>query len=113
VQLKDFSVISPQLRLTGTGALTYEKGKPMLGQSLAMQMQMGVLGDMETLFATVGKTSDQKDELGYTKISRPIKIGGTPANPDTSDLYAFLKEAGASALGRSALHLLDIFGNKK
>jgi len=112
VLLKDFSVISPQLRLTGTGTLTYEKGKPMLEQSLAMLLQMGVRGDIGTLMATVGKTSDQTDELGYTKIDRPIKIGGTPAKPDTSDLYAFLKEAGASALGRSALHLLDLLGNK-
>jgi hypothetical protein len=112
VQLKNFSVISQQLRLTGTGEITYEKGKPVLEQSLAMQMQIGVRGDIETLMATIGKTSDQTDELGYTKVDRPIKIGGTPANPDTSDLYAFLKEAGASALGRSALHLLGIFDNK-
>jgi hypothetical protein len=111
VQLEDFSVISQQLRLTGTGTLTYEKGKPMLGQSLAMQIKMGVRGDIGTLMDTVGKTSDRTDDLGYTEIDRPIKIGGTPANPDTSDLYAFLKEAGASALGRSALHLLDMFGN--
>jgi hypothetical protein len=108
VQLKDFSVISQQLRLTGTGTLTYEKGKPMLGQSLAMLIQIGVQGDIGTLMATIGKTSTQTDELGYTKVDRPIKIGGTPANPDASDLYAFLKEAGASALGRSALHLLNL-----
>ncbi len=112
VQLKNFSVISQQLRLTGTGAITYEKGKPVLEQSLALQIQMGVRGDIETLMATIGKTSNQTDELGYTKIDRPIKIGGTPANPDTSDLYAFLKEAGRSALGRSALHLLDMIGNR-
>jgi hypothetical protein len=108
VQLKDFSVISQQLRLTGTGMLTYEKGKPMLGQSLAMQIQIGVRGDIGTLMATIGKTSTQTDELGYAKVDRPIKIGGTPANPDVSDLYAFLKEAGESTLGHSALHLLNL-----
>ncbi|HTB79518.1 MAG TPA: AsmA family protein [Opitutaceae bacterium] len=113
VQLKDFSVISQQLRLTGTGGLTYEKGKSMLDQKLALQLQMGVLGDMETLMAALGKVSTDKDELGYTKVSRPIKIGGTPTNPDTSDLYAFLKEAGVSAATRAAERLLNLFGGKK
>ncbi len=113
VQLKDFSVISQQLRLTGTGGLTYEKGKSMLDQKLALQLQMGVLGDMETLMAALGKVSTDKDELGYTKVSRPIKIGGTPTNPDTSDLYAFLKEAGVSAAARAAERLLNLFGGKK
>ena len=107
VQLKDFSVISQQLRLTGTGTLAYEKAKPILDQKLALQIQIGVRDDFETLFGAIRKTSTDKDDLGYTKVSRPIKIAGTPTNPDTSDLYAFLLEGLAS---RGVERLLNIKG---
>ena len=92
VQLKDFSVISQQLRITGTGALAYEKAKPILDQKLTLQIQIGVRDDFETLFNAIRKLSTEKDDLGYTKVSRPIKISGTPTHPDTSDLYLFLAE---------------------
>ncbi len=111
VELKDFSVISQQLRLTGTGALTYEKGTPILDQKLALQIQISVRGDFETLFGAIRKVSTDQDELGYTKVSRPIKIGGTPTQPDTSDLYLFLAEGlGTRAIEHYLPKLLNIFG---
>jgi len=101
VQLKDFSVISQELRITGTGTLTYEKAKPVLDQQLALQIQIGVRDNFETLFNVIRKVSADKDDLGYSKVSRPIKIGGTPTNPDTSDLYVFLAEGlGTRAIER-------------
>ncbi|HXC03071.1 MAG TPA: hypothetical protein VNU49_10535 [Opitutaceae bacterium] len=90
VQLKDFSVISQSLRIVGTGTITYEKGQPILGQPLAMQIQMGARDEFATLFNSIRKLSSATDELGYAKVSRPIKITGTPAHPDDSDLYLFL-----------------------
>jgi len=101
IQLKDFSVISQELRITGTGGLTYEKAKPVLDQPLALQIQLGVRDNFETLFNVIRKVSSEKDDLGYSKVSRAIKIGGTPANPDTDDLYRFLGEGlGTRAIER-------------
>jgi hypothetical protein len=111
VQLKDFSVISQSLRIVGTGTITYEKGKPILDQSLAMQIQMGARDDFATLFDAIRKLSSETDELGYTKVSRPIKITGTPTNPDTNDLYKFLAEGvGQRAIEHYIPSLLNLFG---
>lgn len=101
IQLKDFSVISQELRITGSGGLTYEKARPILDQKLALQIQLGVRGNFETLFNAIRKVSADKDDLGYSKVNRAIKIGGTPTHPDTSDLYVFLAEGlGTRAIER-------------
>ena len=111
VKLKDFSVISQGLRIVGTGTLTYEKDKPLLEQSLAMQIQMGARDEFATLFDAIRKLSSETDELGYTKVSRPIKITGTPAHPDTSDLYVFLMEGvGQRAIEHYIPQLLNLIG---
>ncbi|MGA3007454.1 MAG: hypothetical protein ABSE59_06140, partial [Opitutaceae bacterium] len=111
VQVKDFSVISQPLRVTGTGRLTYQKGVSLLNQSLALQIQLAARDDFATLFDALRKLSSEKDELGYTRVSRPIEIAGTPAHPDTDDLYAFLEEGGASrTLDRYLPKLLNLFG---
>jgi len=111
VQLKDFSVISQGLRIVGTGTLTYEKGKPLLDQSLAMQIQLGARDEFATLFDAIRKLSSETDELGYTKVSDPIKITGTPAHPDTSDLYIFLaKGVGQRAIEHYIPQILNLFG---
>jgi hypothetical protein len=111
VRLKDFSVISQGLRIVGTGTITYEKGKPILDQSLAMQIQMGARDEYATLFNSIRKLSSETDELGYTKVSRPIKIAGTPAHPDTNDLYKFLAEGvGQRAIEHYLPNLLNVFG---
>ncbi|HEV8073389.1 MAG TPA: hypothetical protein VGP21_04585 [Opitutaceae bacterium] len=111
IQLKDFSVISQGLRIVGTGTLTYEKDKPILDQSLAMQIQMGARDEFATLFDAIRKLSSETDELGYTKVSRPIKITGTPTNPDTNDLYKFLAEGvGQRAIEHYIPQLLNLFG---
>jgi hypothetical protein len=111
VQLKDFSVISQSLRIVGTGKITYEKGQPILGQPLAMQIQMGARDEFATMFDAIRKLSSDTDELGYTKVSRPIKITGTPTNPDTNDLYKFLAEGvGQRAIEHYIPSLLNLFG---
>jgi hypothetical protein len=111
VQLKDFSVISQGLRIVGIGTLTYEKDQPILEQSLAMQIQMGARDEFATLFNAIRKLSSETDELGYTKVSRPIKITGTPTHPDTTDLYKFLVEGvGQRAIEHYIPKLLNLFG---
>jgi hypothetical protein len=111
VQLKDFSMISQGLRIVGTGTLTYEKGRPMLEQSLAMQIQLGARDEFATLFDAIRKLSLETDELGYTKVSEPIKITGTPAHPNTSDLYVFLaKGVGQRAIEHYIPQILNLFG---
>jgi hypothetical protein len=111
VQAKDFSVISQGLRIVGTGTLTYVKSKPILDQSLDMQIQMGARDEYATLFNSIRKLSSETDELGYTKVSRPIKITGTPTHPDTTDLYKFLAEGvGQRAIEHYIPQLLNLFG---
>jgi hypothetical protein len=84
--LKDFTLISPNVRLGGVGQVTYAAGKPLLQQALDMQITMGARGRLGELLGRVKLLKPEKDNLGYAVLSAPIKIGGTLAETDTSDL---------------------------
>lgn len=83
--LHDFSLISPNVRLGGSGQLVYAPGKPVLQQTLDMQLTLGARGPLAEMLEKVKLLKPEKDNLGYSAFSAPIRIGGTLANTDTSD----------------------------
>ncbi len=84
--LQDFTLISPNVRLGGAGVVTYVPGKPLLQQALDMQVSLGARGRLGELFGQLKMLKPEKDPLGYSTLTTPIKIGGTLASTDTSDL---------------------------
>ena len=98
--IKDFVLISPEVRLGGTGAIHYAPDVPVLAQSLQAQLTLGTRGQLGDLMKRAGLLEDQQDNLGYSAFSVPLKLGGTLANPDTSAIRNALL---SSALLRSGL----------
>ena len=100
VKLSDFSLVSPNVRLQGDGQVTYQAGKSLLDQPLQMRVNMGVMGQMESLLTKAKSSllSGERDDLGYMKLKEPFVIGGTLGKPDPSQLYTML--------GRSLLDIL-------
>ncbi|MEO6874025.1 MAG: hypothetical protein ABI222_04310 [Opitutaceae bacterium] len=108
LQIKDFSLISPEVRLGGTGTLLYAEGVPLVSQALDLQLTLGVRGHLADLMKRAGLLEKQQDGLGYAAFSVPLTVGGTPAKPDTSAIRRALLN---SALERSGL-LDSVFGGK-
>ncbi|ACB77075.1 hypothetical protein [Opitutus terrae] len=88
--LQDFTLISPTVRLAGAGKLDYVPGRPLLQQALDLQINLGARGRLGELLGKVKLLKAETDNLGYSAFSTPIKIGGTLAHTDTSDLQTKL-----------------------
>lgn len=56
-------------------------------------LAIGTRDDMATLFDGMGLLVDEPDADGYRTLYRPLVIGGTLAEPDTSDLWQLLDNA--------------------
>ena len=100
LQLKDFSLISPEVRLSGTGEIRQVAGVPVLAQPLDLQLNLGARGKLGDLIRRAGLLETRQDSLGYAAFAVPLRIGGTLGNPDTNAIRTALLN---SALERSGL----------
>ena len=99
-QLKDFSLISPEVRIVGEGEVRYTENVPILAQPMTLQLNLGARGKLGDLIKRAGLLDARQDNLGYAAFAVPLKIGGTLANPDTNEIRSALLN---SALERSGL----------
>jgi hypothetical protein len=84
--LKDFTLISPEVRLTGGGTIQHVEGIALLAQPLNLQLNLGARGKLADLMKRAGLLEDKKDNLGYAAFVTPIKIAGTLEKTNTSEL---------------------------
>jgi hypothetical protein len=84
--LKDFTLIAPEIRLTGGGQATHQAGTPLLDETLAMEFKLRARGRTGDLLKYLGRLEAQTDELGYAGCTLPLKVGGTLGRPDTGEL---------------------------
>ena len=86
--LKDFSLITPELRLTGGGRAAARANAPLLDRPLAMEFRLRARGRTAELLKYLGKLDTTTDELGYAGCTLPLKVAGTLGAPDPGDLNA-------------------------
>ena len=84
--LKDFSLIAPELRLSGGGQIMAQPGTGLLEQSLTMEFRLRARGRTADLLKYLGKLDVTTDELGYAPCTLPLNVTGTLARPDTTEL---------------------------
>ncbi len=97
--LRDFTLISPEVRLKGTGEIRAEDKKPILAQPLDLRLQLAARGRLADLMTRASLVDGRQDNLGYVGFSVPIHLAGSLESPDTSELKnALLKAAGGSLL---------------
>ena len=84
--LKDFSLIAPELRLTGVGEVRPSASGSWLQSALAMEFQLRARGHTGDLLRYLGVLENGPDELGYSRSNLPLKVAGTLAAPDTGEL---------------------------
>lgn len=109
--LKDFTLISPELRLTGAGRVTHVAGRPLLTDALAMEFKLRARGHHGDVLKYLGVLESATDELGYAGCTLPIKVGGTIESPDTTELNRALASLALDKSGATDL-LNKLLGGK-
>jgi hypothetical protein len=109
--LKDFTLISPELRLSGGGRATHVAGRPLLEEALAMELKLRARGHHGELLKYLGVLESSADELGYSACTLPVKWEGRWATPTRSELNRTLANLALEKSGASDL-LNKLLGGK-
>ncbi|MFT3870786.1 MAG: AsmA-like C-terminal region-containing protein [Nibricoccus sp.] len=105
--LDDFTLISPTMRLTGTGSILQQEGVPLLKQPLTIQLELGSRGYVADAFGKQGMLQAGSDSLGYTPLFAPIRLDGTLSEVGTEALMNLLVQ---KLLANAASPLGNLFG---
>jgi len=77
-QIKTFSLLSPDLRLLGSGTVDNTPGVSLLKRAINLDLQMGVRGQQAEDFRTLNLLRrSEPDPLGYTALSENFPVRGT------------------------------------
>ncbi len=104
IRLSEFALISPEVRLGGTGTVTYQEGTPVGAQPLDLTLQVGARGRTGSLLKSAGLLGESTDDLGYAALASPVHLGGSLREPDPGQWRDLLVKA---ALRKAAGNLLD------
>ncbi|MEO5959568.1 MAG: AsmA family protein, partial [Opitutaceae bacterium] len=114
--LKDFTLIAPEIRLSGTGQATHRPGESILDEALAMEFKLRARGYNAELLNYLGVLEPQVDDLGYSLCTLPLKIRGTLRQPDTAELNERLTSLALEKTGvgdKAADVIQKLFGGGK
>ena len=98
--ISDFTLISPTIRLTGSGSILQQEGVPLLKQPLTAQFEMSTHGHATDVFGKQGMLQGGTDALGYAPLFSPIKAEGTMSEIGTEALMnLFVQKLLSSSTG--------------
>jgi len=110
-ELKDFTLIAPEVRIGGIGRILELEGISLVNQPLAMDFRLRARGHLAEALKVAGLLNSKKpDDLGYFPCTLPIQVTGTIAHPDVSDFQAKLEKVAMERSGADEL-LGRILGN--
>lgn len=88
VAIHGLSLISPEFRITGHGRL--EPSAALVERPLHLDLRLRARGRQGALLKYLGALDPKTDDLGYSPCTLPVKVSGTPARPEVSELNARL-----------------------
>lgn len=97
--ISELRVVSPLAVIDGRGGVEVEPGLPLALSPLGMTLDLQTSGDLTTLFDGLGLLGPEESSAGYRPLTRPVTVGGTVSEPDTSELYEMLDEAASDSKG--------------
>ncbi len=100
-RLATIEMISPDAHLVGFGRIQPAEGLPLAAGTLSADFQLGVRGRTVPLARLAGLLSDDRDSMGFSLLSQPIHMGGTPQKVDLS-AWRVILAAAAKPPGPSA-----------
>lgn len=106
--LRDFALISPELRLSGQGSLEQPADGALQDETLALEFVLRARGRQAELLKFLGVIETQTDDLGYAACTVPLLVSGSVGRPDTTELSGRLSALAIekSGLGEKAAEFL-------
>jgi len=92
IRLQDFSMIAPDVRLSGEGEIRGTEGSSV-SRPMELSMRMATRGRLAELLGRAKLLNGQKDNLGYAELSSPLSVKGSLRQPDAHSLVALLMES--------------------
>jgi hypothetical protein len=80
-KLTSLEVLSPILRMTGTGSIASKGTEDIQNAPMNIVLQLGAKNELGFLLQRVNMLGATKDEKGYQIMSRTFNIGGTASKP--------------------------------
>jgi len=105
--MQDFTLISPTIRLVGSGSILQQEGVPLMKQPLTAQFELSAHGHAADVFGKQGMLQNGTDALGYSPFFTPIKVSGTMSEIGTDTLMNLLVQ---KLLSSSTGPLGNLFG---
>ncbi len=101
INLSELAMSGPEIRMNGTGKVTYAAGTPLPEQALSGQVQLSAKGDAARLFSDLRMLSSSTPDADgfYPALSFPLK--GTLSKPDFSELLQKLMSAAVATYEQS------------
>jgi hypothetical protein len=93
ITLTQINLIAPEVRLTGTGTVSYVDGVQVRDQPLSAELDLGVQGRLGKFLDLVGMLKDGQDDLGYMHLYQTVRLGGTLRNVDPGQWREMLVQA--------------------
>ncbi|PTX94250.1 hypothetical protein DB354_10820 [Opitutus sp. ER46] len=98
LKISQLEFLSPDTRITGNGAITYQAGTPIQNQPLQVTLALAGKDNMAYLLNRAGLLGGQPDAQGFYPLSRQFAVKGTPAKPDAKELWTLILQAMAGGL---------------
>lgn len=111
--LQEFTLISPEMRLSGRGTLSRQSGTPFFDEPLAMEFKLRVRGRSAELLKFAGVLDSEPDKYGYLAATIPLRISGSLARPDATEVASRLAALALekSRVGEKAVEVFNkVFG---
>ncbi len=94
VLIKDITLISPQMRMAGSGKITFVPDVPLRLQPLLVNLQIGARDQLADSFRQLRLLgAGGPDGLGYVPLSEPIQLDGTLQSIGTAQLQRLIYNA--------------------
>jgi hypothetical protein len=87
IVVKTLEVISPMMRLTGSGRIDAKPGAPFATSPLRLDLQLAAKNELANGLNQARQLSGKTDNKGYYLMATPFTLAGTVEKPDSSDFW--------------------------
>jgi hypothetical protein len=93
MEIKDLTLISPLIHLTGSGQITHVPGVSRLRQPFRMDLQLGAKNKLAEDLRTLKLADVKEDKLGYVSMTETIMLDGSLESIGTKQLEKLIRDA--------------------
>lgn len=91
--IKDLTLVSPLVRLTGTGQIAYKPGVPLMQQPLLLNLKLGAADKLAADLRTLKLIEGKADKDGYSALAEDLVLDGTLQAIGTKQLSGLIERA--------------------